>query len=545
MGIPSYFSYIVKNHSEIIKRYSKTENVLNVSNFYLDCNSIIYDSYSKLNPNILTENVGLEIIHSVIEKINEYISLINPSKNVIIAFDGVAPIAKLKQQRERRYKSWIQQEKLNNNNDNSSQILWDRTAITPGTIFMKELNNHVKDYYKNNMNNINNINNNLNIIISGSDEIGEGEHKIFDYIRNNPEKHFEENTFIYGLDSDLIMLSINHLYCCPNIYLFRETPEFIKSVNKDLEPNQNYFLDIKELSTNISFYMTTDASDISINRCHDYILLCFLLGNDFMPHFPALNIRKDGINRILDAYKNTIGYKNELLYDANLKKINWINFKKIIGYLSEKEHGWMMNEHASRDKMEKQFLREMENQVATHQLPQTQIDEKRINLIPIYNRQIEKYINPFNNKWQNRYYKNLFKNPYNKRDIVINYLECLEWTMKYYTTYQIDWNFKYEHNYPPLLEDLYKYIPDNNVHEFITNINNCEINELTQLCYVLPRNSLNLLPKKIAQILLNEFPNWYNSEQTFVWSYCRYFWEAHLVTEDLDIKHFMNVINKK
>jgi len=94
MGIPSYFSYIVKNHSEIIKRYSKTENVLNVSNFYLDCNSIIYDSYSKLNPNILTENVGLEIIHSVIEKINEYISLINPSKNVIIAFDGVAPIAK-------------------------------------------------------------------------------------------------------------------------------------------------------------------------------------------------------------------------------------------------------------------------------------------------------------------------------------------------------------------------------------------------------------------------------------------------------------------
>lgn len=545
MGIPSYFSYIVKNHSEIIKKYSKTENVLNVSNFYLDCNSIIYDSYSKLNPNILTENVGLEIIHSVIEKINEYISLINPSKNVIIAFDGVAPIAKLKQQRERRYKSWIQQEKLNNNNDNSSQILWDRTAITPGTIFMKELNNHVKDYYKNNMNNINNINNNLNIIISGSDEIGEGEHKIFDYIRNNPEKHFEENTFIYGLDSDLIMLSINHLYCCPNIYLFRETPEFIKSVNKDLEPNQNYFLDIKELSTNISFYMTTDASDISINRCHDYILLCFLLGNDFMPHFPALNIRKDGINRILDAYKNTIGYKNELLYDANLKKINWINFKKIIGYLSEKEHGWMMNEHASRDKMEKQFLREMENQVATHQLPQTQIDEKRINLIPIYNRQIEKYINPFNNKWQNRYYKNLFKNPYNKRDIVINYLECLEWTMKYYTTYQIDWNFKYEHNYPPLLEDLYKYIPDNNVHEFITNINNCEINELTQLCYVLPRNSLNLLPKKIAQILLNEFPNWYNSEQTFVWSYCRYFWEAHLVTEDLDIKHFMNVINKK
>lgn len=544
MGIPSYFSYIVKNHAEIIRRYSKTENTLNVSNFYLDCNSIIYDSYSKLNPNILTENIGLQIIQSVIDKINEYISIINPSKNVIIAFDGVAPIAKLKQQRERRYKSYVQQNYLNNHNNNSTQILWDRTAITPGTTFMRELNEHVNEYYKN-IYNSKNINNDLNIIISGSNEVGEGEHKIFDFIRNNPEKHFEQNTFIYGLDSDLIMLSMNHLYCCPNIYLFRETPEFIKSIDKDLEPNENYLLDIKELSTNISYYMTTNESDININRSHDYILLCFLLGNDFMPHFPALNIRKEGINKILDAYKNTIGCKNELLYDENLKKINWINFKKIIGYLAEKEHGWMMNEHASRDKIEKQFTREMDNYDTTHHLPQTQMDEKKINLIPIYNRQIEKHINPFNDKWQNRYYKNLFKNPYNKRDIAINYLECLEWTMKYYTTYQIDWNFKYEHNYPPLLEDLYKYIPDNNTHEFITNINTCQINELTQLCYVLPGNSLNLLPKKISKKILNEFPNWYHAQQTFVWSYCRYFWEAHLVTEHLNMEHFIDVINEK
>ena len=80
---------------------------------------------------------------------------------------------------------------------------------------------------------------NLNeIIISGSNIHGEGEHKIFKYIRDYPEKHNGQNTIIYGLDADLIMLSINHLPISPNIYLFRETPEFIKSINSELEPNE-------------------------------------------------------------------------------------------------------------------------------------------------------------------------------------------------------------------------------------------------------------------------------------------------------------------
>jgi 5'-3' exonuclease len=40
MGIPSYFSYIVKNHANIIKKIS--DYTIQVNNLYLDCNSIIY-----------------------------------------------------------------------------------------------------------------------------------------------------------------------------------------------------------------------------------------------------------------------------------------------------------------------------------------------------------------------------------------------------------------------------------------------------------------------------------------------------------------------
>lgn len=114
---------------------------------------------------------------------------------------------------------------------------WNTTAITPGTVFMKKLNEKIYSNYKNpDKYKV------KSIILSGSDSCGEGEHKLFGYIRKIPEKHRHETTVIYGLDADLIMLSINHLPIANNIYLFRETPHFIKSINSELEPNESYVL---------------------------------------------------------------------------------------------------------------------------------------------------------------------------------------------------------------------------------------------------------------------------------------------------------------
>ena len=106
MGIPSYFLQIVKKYKNIIK----STNTLTgrVDNFYADCNGIIYDvirSITFVNKNI--DVYEKEVINAVCDKIQSYIDVFQPKEKVMIAFDGVAPVAKLNQQRERRYKSWL------------------------------------------------------------------------------------------------------------------------------------------------------------------------------------------------------------------------------------------------------------------------------------------------------------------------------------------------------------------------------------------------------------------------------------------------------
>jgi 5'-3' exonuclease len=549
MGIPSYFSYIVKNHPNIIRKYYKES--LNVHNLYLDCNSIIYDAYSRMSFDKLTESIAISIIRNVITKIESYIQLIQPSKTVIIAFDGVAPVAKLEQQRSRRYKSWYQNNISRDIFKKVEPDAWNTAAITPGTIFMSELNNMVSTHFFSDSNHI-------NIIVNGSNKSGEGEHKLFDYIRLNPEKHLKETTVIYGLDADLIMLSINHLPVCPSIYLFRETPHFIQSINRDLEPDSNYFLDIPELTETIINYMnnekplvketttkttkttTTTTINTNKNKVYDYIFLCFFLGNDFLPHFPAINIRTGGIDKMLNAYRATIGV-NENLTDG--KTINWANVRKIVTFLANLEEQYIIDEHKTRDRSSRHSRNLADNS------PEEKF--KQFEATPLNEREVEKFINPFKPYWQNRYYRALFDiktdtTGQQRRDVVINYLEGLEWTMKYYTSGCPDWRWRYKYNYPPLLQDLIKHVPVFST-EFVIQKPKNPVTEIVQLCYVLPRNSLALLPKILHEQLLEKHSDWYKNDCEFVWAYCRYFWESHVNMNEIDINELEQFIlaNKK
>jgi len=515
MGIPAYFSYLIRNHPNILKKLIK--DTKQVNNLYLDSNSIIYDAVRSINFSSLpigTSKTNV-IIAQVLSKIEEYISLIAPDNIVYIAFDGVAPVAKLEQQRERRYKSWYQGNVMRSIDKKDADDVWNTTAITPGTEFMKELNQKVKTHFSNNS----------KIIVSTSDEAGEGEHKAFAHIRDNALTHMDSTTVIYGLDADLIMLSINHLPICPKIYLFRETPEFIKSIDSSLEPNESYLLDIPELSRNITSHMNNGNDDRTINRVYDYIFLCFFLGNDFLPHFPALNIRTGGVDKILNAYKATIGGTKDVLTDGVV--IYWKNVRKLVTFLANQEEEFILAEMKLRSRRER-------NHYPTDTPEQKYV---KFDAIPTYDRELEKYINPFKSHWQERYYKALFDvdiDEMRRKQICINYLEGLEWTMKYYTEGCADWRWCYKYSYPPLLTDLLQYIPYFET-TFVKNMPENPVTQLVQLCYVLPRTSLQFLPEGLYKKLMQDHSDWYGVDYEFIWAFCKYFWESHVQLPEIDI----------
>ena len=547
MGIPYYFSYLIQNHKKII---TKIEKIKNINNLFLDSNSIIYDSLKFENFKNKTQFENY-IIENVIDKLQIIIKNINPKNKTFIAFDGVPPIAKLTQQKNRRYKSHYQAKLF------AKTILWDTCAITPGTNFMNNLNNAIKKHFTNNE----------NIILSLTDIPGEGEHKIFEYIRENFDLNDSKNinNIVYGMDADLIMLSLNHLKYSKQIYLYRETPHFIKSLDNSLDPNQTYLINILELGNQIYKELTDDISvqkdtpdwlkeasdvlDSSLNnlqingqtfysKIDDYIFICFLLGNDFMPHFPAINIRSNGFTVLLELYKNLFNNKKQLIKDG---KIVWANFKLFIGKIAENEEMFLKEIYNLREKQSKKNYRENSDEEK----------EFKFNAMPSWERNIEIFINPFEEGWQHRYYYSLFDiditkdNQDNKAigNICTNFLQTIQWTYYYYSKECVNWNHSYNYHYPPLLSDLYKSVPYFD-SELVLKEDKNIIHPHLLLSYVLPRDSLNLLPSNIHNYLLKNYENHYKEDYEFIYAFCKYFYEGHVKFPKLDFNQFSDNINK-
>lgn len=538
MGIPSYFSFIIKNFPNIIKRYDHyRKNNMVFHNLFMDCNSIVYDVVNSMDEKKrCEENIDNLIIDMVIDKIMNYILYVNPTNRLFIAFDGVAPFAKMSQQKTRRYKSQMMDVFINNG---CSENKWNTANITPGTKFMELLSSRMNEYFSK-PEIIKKINVSK-IIISASENPGEGEHKLFQYIRKN--SLVNENVIIYGLDSDLIMLAIFHYHLYDNCYIFREAPEFMKNIitvedNND-KTNDNYVMDIGLLRKSILAEMNFNEEQ----RIYDYVFLCFFLGNDFLPHFPALNIRTHGIATLLEIYyivfnKNSTKY---LTMNNNTDKpvIVWKNVKLFMKELIKHEHQFIIEEYFCRDKYDKWNHGE-----GIHDKSTKEQREKKLQNLPTLYRKEEKYISPNENGWEERYYKSLFhsSNHEIKQNICINYLEGLEWVYLYYSGKGFDWRWSYEYHYPPLLKDLFMYIKhdDKNEIRFI-NQKRDFYSQKTQLMYVLPKSQNKLLPDEIVQQLNEKYPQLYSCEPyDFQWAFCKYFWESHVCFPKIDL----NILEK-
>jgi len=468
MGIPSYFSYIIRNHMKVLQKFNAQTHKFH--NLYLDSNSIIYDSVreiekaGKMNP-IPSENFQI-ISATVCSKIQKYIDEIRPSNTVYIAFDGVAPFAKMKQQRTRRFRTAFMEY-----HGIIPKPLFSTMQITPGTDFMIFLSKYVNKHFAKK----------ANIIVSASDERGEGEHKLFQYIRDNPEKHIRENTVIYGLDADLLMLSIFH-HEMSNLFVYREAPDFAKSLNADLENGASYILDITQLCSSILVEMGCSQH----TRIYDYAFLCFMLGNDFLPHLPALNIRTNGIKHLLDAYKATIGLSQNYFIIQN-NEIQWEQFDKVIRWMAVREEGWIQEEYLKRNKM---------------RIDMNVDKETLFNNAPLIYREEEHYINPMEPGWEKRYRGEGVG--VDVGEVVLEYKYGVSWVYRYYRESCEDWMWKYE-GVVPLLKEMSGCV--GGVKELKKESKGVDVYE--QLEYVLAKEE-DIVKMK------------------FGWAFCRYAWEGNL-----------------
>jgi 5'-3' exonuclease len=512
------------------------------------------------------------------------VKTVSPRHSVFIAFDGVAPAAKLNQQRERRFKTWLSTAIDDGGGDEHplklrSADVWSTACITPGTEFMNKLHTEMTRYAA-----AQSIPRGPQYILSTSTEPGEGEHKLFEHIRANPEQHRDQVTLVYGLDADLIMLTLNHLHISSRIFLYRETPEFIRSIDSSLRPNEQYYVDIPYMADCIARHITV-STDTTMNMTktespidpvvrkylvYDYIFMFFMMGNDFMPHFPSMNIRTNGPTTVMDAYRTV--FKNShaqeqdqsqhqsrnrsfIVFDesdgastSKRPQIDWANVRTFVEHLAASEHDRLIGEHALRNKKrggQWEHVNDIkriwgDNYETAYELivDKCETSEQTLHL-PSTERGLEYYIDPTKPNWERRYYHALFDEPVTDKRCkayCMNYLEGLEWTFAYYTYGCIDWKWKYEYMYPPLLQDLARFIPTTTASASTTTTTTMllqtqpksPITPIEQLQYVLPPALQRALIPGHLHSSGNDTDEQVKRGLVIKWAYCKYFWEAHL-----------------
>lgn len=442
---------------------------------YFDYNSLIHPCCHKVLSKIQGEIVSQEhldqlIIKETLEYTRMIIAVVVPRKSIVISVDGVAPKAKMNQQRERRFRSKFTE----------PNKIWDTNVITPGTKFMDKLQNVLVKFQSEFQLEYTKLHPNLNIeiIISGATISGEGEHKLIKMISDSPNN--QDTHCIYGLDADLIMLSILSKKN-ENIYLFRDRndeSEFQILIVKNLKR----FI-VKEI--NNDFYNNLD-SDYVIK---DYILFCFFLGNDFVPSLPCLKIKEQGINVLMDVYKFTFKSFNNTkdkqkytyLVDSN-NQINSAFFKDMIKYLVMSEHN-LLQKHLTKIVLKESVSPEL-------------LENPKL----LFNK--TNYIDYSTNGYIRRYYN--YFNINNVESCIKEWIQSLSWILGYYLVTHSNNDWYYPCLASPFLIDIDNFLKNNKTLNLNIKFKDTKaIEPIYQIFSVLPPESFkSALDSKTADKML-------------------------------------------
>jgi 5'-3' exonuclease len=411
--------------------------------------------------------IELEINNEIEAILLRMIRAINPRDCVIFAFDGVAPGAKLQQQKGRREKAAKEKSPIES---------FDKNAITPGTEFMMHLDNFMLRFIGKHRNELP-----PKVIYSSHLVPGEGEHKIMDYYRSGqasdgPAAKQGASHVLYGLDADLIMLSL--LAPIDNIFLSRESVKETVSIDK------------------IKDYLTTRAKRPS--AIDDFVVMMYLLGNDFLPHMPALEEMAESISGILQIYQDGDYVLTQTDADGR-HEINWDQMKRFVEAVAGRENEWLAALTTKHVTYPSRFL-----QAA---LREGQFYPNVFRSVWYQNALGPKGPQDFTNTLQQLIGFPISQvRPENIEDMSVAYMRTMSWTYLYYRegTDAIDHDWAYPYYHTPMLADLAAVMqrvgPEYPITGFEAYEGMIQFTALHQLVAVLPLKSRDLIPLELQQL---------------------------------------------
>jgi len=344
-------------------------------NLYLDMNGIIHpcchpeDGPAPEDEEHMYENIFLYL--------DRLIRIVRPKKLLYMAIDGVAPRAKMNQQRARRFRAAQEREEMSREQEKLRQDweaegralpnrgtgkFFDSNVITPGSMFLHKMSEAIR-YFIHDRTSNDPLWQKLKfrVILSDANIPSEGEHKLMDYIRHQrsqPEYNPNIRHCLYGADADLIMLGLATHEAHFSIIREVVMPKTEKKCslcggnghvasectgeNEEVEdmgiqkPFQILSIPIMRQYLMIQFSelenRMPDSNPYDFERCvDDFVFMCFFVGNDFLPHLPSLSIRDGSIDQMLSLYVEILPSMEE--YMTNNGQVNLPQVEQFLEFL--------------------------------------------------------------------------------------------------------------------------------------------------------------------------------------------------------------------